>query len=124
MAAQTSSFESFMQLIGVLLIFIFVLVITYLATRWIASYQRGHSFNKNLQVIETLKITANKYIQIVQLGNRYYSIGVSKEHITFLSALDEEQLDLQESDVTLPNTSFMDVMGRVTSKMKKKVDKK
>ena len=58
-AVQTSSFESFVQLIGVLLIFIFVLVITYLATRWIASYQKGHSFNKNLRVIETLKITPN-----------------------------------------------------------------
>ena len=78
MAAQTSSFESFMQLIGVLLIFIFVLVITYLATRWIASYQRGHSFNKNLQVIETLKITANKYIQIVEAEMNIWSLPLGK----------------------------------------------
>ncbi len=81
MAAQTSSFESFMQLIGVLLIFIFVLVITYLATRWIASYQRGHSFNKNLQVIETLKITANKYIQIVEAGDEYLVIAIGKDEV-------------------------------------------
>ena len=91
MAAQTSSFESFMQLIGVLLI-------SYLATRWIASYQRGHSFNKNLQVIETLKITANKYIQIVEAGDEYLVIAIGKDEVRLLTKLTREQLKEMPSE--------------------------
>ena len=116
--------SNILQLLGVIIVFLLVLAATYYITKWIAKSGVVQPQSKNIKVIETFKIAPNKYIQIVQLGNRYYSIGVSKEHITFLSALDEEQLDWQESDVTLPNTSFMDVRGRVTSKMKKKVDKK
>ena len=37
-AVRASSFESFIQLIGVLVIFLFVLGVTYVATRWIAGY--------------------------------------------------------------------------------------
>ena len=59
-AVRTSSFDSFVQLLGVLVIFVFVLGITYVATRWIAGYQKAHLFNKNLRIIETLRLTPNK----------------------------------------------------------------
>jgi len=38
-----SKWENFFQLIGVLLVFLFVLVITYFTTRWIAQYQQGEN---------------------------------------------------------------------------------
>ena len=36
---RTSGFSSFMQLLGVLLIFVFVLALTYFTPKWIAGYQ-------------------------------------------------------------------------------------
>ena len=75
-------------------------------------------------MIETFKIAPNKYIQIIQLGDRYYSIGVTKENITFLTALEEEQLDLQKPGAAVPDVSFREVMGKVVSRVKKKEDKK
>ncbi|MCI9427123.1 MAG: flagellar biosynthetic protein FliO [Eubacterium sp.] len=123
MAAQTSSFESFMQLIGVLLIFIFVLVITYLATRWIASYQRGHSFNKNLQVIETLKITANKYIQIVEAGDEYLVIAIGKDEVRLLTKLTREQLKEMPSE-QMPSGISSESFKEILEKWKKHIPKK
>ena len=123
MAAQTSSFESFMQLIGVLLIFIFVLVITYLATRWIASYQRGHSFNKNLQVIETLKITANKYIQIVEAGDEYLVIAIGKDEVRLLTNLTREQLKEMPSE-QMPSGISSESFKEILEKWKKHIPKK
>ena len=40
MILLSSSLNSFIQLLGVLLIFLFVLVITYFTTKWIGGYQK------------------------------------------------------------------------------------
>ncbi len=58
--AGSRSLSSAMQLIGVLLIFIFVLVITWLATRFIAGYQKVQTQGKNLKIIETQRLYNNK----------------------------------------------------------------
>ncbi len=116
--------NNILQLLGMVVVFILVLAATYYATKWIAKSGAIQSHSSNIKVIETFKIAPNKYIQIIKLGDRYYSIGVTKDHITFLTSLEEEQLDLQKADTSLPNVSFMEVMGKVVSKVKKKEDKK
>ena len=122
-AVRTSSFESFVQLIGVLLIFVFVLVITYLATRWIASYQKGHSFNKNLRVIETLKITTNKYIQIIEAGDEYLVIAIGKDEVQLLTKLKREQLKEISSDEGITGIST-ESFKEILEKWKKHIPKK
>ena len=74
-----SNWDSFFQLIGVLLIFLFVLAITYVTTRWIGQYQQGMMQNKNIQVVETFRVSNNKFIQIIQVGKKYLVISVCKD---------------------------------------------
>ena len=57
---------SYAQFITVLLVFVLVLGITALTTRWIAGYQKQQNQNNNVEVIETSRIANNKYIQIVR----------------------------------------------------------
>lgn len=116
--------NNILQLLGVIIVFVLVLAAAYYVTKWIAKSGAVQPYTKNIKVIETFKIAPNKYVQIIQLGNKYYSIGVTKETITFLSELDEEQLDLQEPDASLQGPSFRDVMNRMVSGIKKKEDKK
>ncbi|MCI9209204.1 MAG: flagellar biosynthetic protein FliO [Eubacterium sp.] len=122
-AVQTSSFSSFMQLIGVLIIFLFVLAVTYVATRWIAGYQKEHSYNKNLKIIETLRLTTNKYIQIVQAGEEYLVIAIGKDEVRLLTKLTQEQLR------ELPSEEFPAGVGpesfkELLEKFKKHIPKK
>lgn len=121
---KTSGFSNFMQLLGVLLIFVFVLAITYFTTRWIAGYQKSRSFNKNLKVIETLRLTQNKYIQIVEAGEVYLVIGVGKDEITMLTTLTREQLkDLDTYEVTKQKEageSFQEILSRLKDHLPKK----
>ena len=122
-AVQTSSLDSFVQLIGVLVIFVFVLLITYVATRWIAAYQKGHSFNRNLKVIETLKVTQNKYIQIVEAGNEYLVIAIGKDEIRLLTKLTEEQLKevpTEELPMSFSSESFKDILDKIKKRIPKK----
>ena len=90
LAGVSSGVESFVQLLGILVVFILVLVLTYFTTKWIASYQKGHSYNKNLQVIETLKLTTNKYIQIIEAGDIYLVVAIGKDEVTFLKQLTKD----------------------------------
>lgn len=119
-----SGWESFFQLIGVLLIFLFVLAITYLTTRWIGKYQQGMMQNKNIQVVETFRVSNNKFIQIIQVGKKYLVISVCKDVVNILTELTEEELvwkPSQEEDRGVKvNESFQEILGRLRDKIPRK----
>ena len=102
-AVQASSLESFVQLISVLVIFIFVLGVTYVATRWIAGYQKGHSLSRNLRVVETLKL--------------------SKDEVRLLTKLTEDQLKELPKDGALAEIST-ESFKEAFEKIKKRIPKK
>lgn len=95
--ATVSKADSYVQFMTVLILFVFVLAITYLVTRWIAGYQKGKAGCGNLEIIETCRITPNKYIQIVRAGTKYLVIAVGKDEVHMLSELSESEIDLQKS---------------------------
>ena len=92
-AASANYMNSVIDLITVLVIFVFVLALTYYVTRWIAGYQKTKTAQGNLSVIEAIRVSNNKYIQIVRAGtDKYLVVGVSKEQMTLLGTLTEEEL--------------------------------
>ena len=92
MALLTAGGAGYAQFITVLLVFVVVLGITALTTRWIANYQKQQSMNENVQVIETTRIANNKYIQIVRAGEKYMVIAVCKDTVTMLGEIPKEQI--------------------------------
>ncbi|MCI9447062.1 MAG: flagellar biosynthetic protein FliO [Lachnospiraceae bacterium] len=119
-----SGWESFFQLIGVLLIFLFVLAITYVTTKWIGQYQQGLMQNKNIQVVETFRVSNNKFIQIIQVGKKYLVISVCKDVVNILTELAEEELvwkpSQEENRGVKVNESFQDVLSRLKDKIPRK----
>lgn len=89
--------DSYLQFLTVLVLFVFVLGITYVTTRWIANYQKGKTAGGNLEVVETLRITSNKYVQIVRAGDKYLVIAVGKDEVHMLAELSEEELLLVDA---------------------------
>ena len=121
----SASMESFLQLIVALLIFVFVLVITYITTRWIGNYQKVHMKSKNLRIIETIPAGANKNICLLKAGTEYLVVAIGKEEIHPLATLSEEQLtdfsfmnDVPDTVVT--GESFQEIFGQLKDKMSKK----
>jgi flagellar protein FliO/FliZ len=92
MALLTGTPGSYAQFITVLLIFVVVLGITAVVTRWLASYQKQQSVNENIEVIETTRIANNKYIQIIRAGEKYMVIAVCKDTVTMLGEIPEDSL--------------------------------
>ena len=101
-----------------------VLALTYYVTRWIAGYQKSQSINKNLAVVETLKLTTNKYVQLIQAGkDTYYVIAIGKDEITVLGELSAEQLKELPSDaMTIPTAKgdFADALQKFKDYLPKK----
>lgn len=118
-----SNWDSFFQLIGVLLIFLFVLAITYVTTRWIGQYQQGMMQNKNIQVVETFRVSNNKFIQIIQVGKKYLVISVCKDVINILTELTEEDLvwmPSQEERGVKVNENFQQIFTKLKDKIPRK----
>lgn len=92
------SINSFSQFITVIVLFVFVLGITYLTTRYIAGYQKSKFKAGNMELIEGLRISNSKYLQIVRVGNRYLVMAVCKDTITLLAELKEEELVISEEE--------------------------
>ena len=116
---------SFFRLIGVLLVFLFVLAITYATTRWIAHYQQGVAANRNIQVIETFRVANNKFIQIVQVGEKYLVISVCKDSINVLTELTEEELAYKPSPEEAGgkaniNGNFQEILENLKKKLPRK----
>ena len=90
MILLSSSLNSFIQLLGVLLIFLFVLVITYFTTKWIGGYQKVQMSGRSFQVVDTIRIANNKLVQV---------IAVAKDNVTMLAKLTEEEMGLTEAEI-------------------------
>lgn len=119
----SSSIGNFFQLIWVLLIFVFVLVITYYTTKWIGGYQKIHSNNKNLKIIETISVGSNKMICIVQAGTKYLVVSVGKDEVSMLSELKEEELlelPTEADNTQFTQESFQEIFDKLKDKLPKK----
>lgn len=114
--------DGFFELLGVLLIFAFVLVITYLCSKWMAGFQKVHMKSRNLQFIETIPAGAGKTIGLMKAGEVYLVVAVGKDSITNLATLSEEQLtDLSFKEENAENNaSFQEIFGQFKEKLSKK----
>lgn len=121
----SATMESFLKLMVTLLLFVFVLAITYLTTKWIGGYQKVRMKSKNLQIIETIPAGNNKMISLVKAGNQYLVVSIGKDEIHPLAALTEDQLTdfsflNEESSSVMGTESFQEIFGQFKEKMSSK----
>ena len=112
------SVESYLQFIAIIIIFVLVLGLTYYVTKWLAGYQKEKNSGRNIEVLETGRISTTKYIQIVRLGDKYMAIAVGKDEVTALCELDKESLVFDNSE-NAGTLSFNEILEKIKSEFKK-----
>ena len=105
---------SISQLITVLIIFALVLAVTVFTTRYVGNFQKMQGLNRNLEVIETLRIANNKYIQIVRATDKYIVIAVGKDEISMLTEIDDSKMIYASSDSNGLKESFSELMKKMS----------
>ena len=115
----SSAGESFLQLLFAFVMFVGVLAITYYVTKWIAGYQKIQGFNKNLEIVEAIKISSNKYVQIIRAGqDRYFVIAIGKDEVVPLGEISSDQLkEIEESEISaVAPVDFKSVLDKISKK--------
>lgn len=116
---DTSSLESIGQLICLILLFVFVLFLAYLAARITGSFQ-SNVLNKrsNVKVIEVFRLSGNKTIEIIKIGSQYLAIAVCKDSVTLLAELDEAEI--KEQETSLEPINFKNILDKMKNEKQKK----
>jgi flagellar protein FliO/FliZ len=98
-----------------------VLALTYFTTKFVGNYQKLQGFGKNIEAIETYRITGNKFLQIVRVGRKYYLLSIGKDEVNSIAELSEEELDLN-TDTPAVNDRFKKMFEIAKDKMTKRGD--
>lgn len=107
------------ETIILVLIFLFVLFLAYIAARITGSFQ-SNVINKrsNVKVIEVFRLSNNKVIEIVKIGNQYLALAVCKDTVTLLCELDESEI--KEQEATLEPINFKNVLDKIKNEKQSK----
>lgn len=94
--AQSGTWDSFVQLLGLVFLLIIILIATYYTSKFVGGVKLGQMKNSNFQVIDTYRISQNKMIQIVKVANKYVVIAIGKDTINYITELDEADVFIRE----------------------------
>lgn len=133
MILLSSSLESFIQLVGVLFVFVIVLVLTYYTTKWVGGYQKNQMSGREFKVVDTIRIANGKCVQILKLGEVYLVVAVGKDEVTMLAKLTEDEIGLTEDEIsglfrtnvvntTSAQESFQETLEKFRERFNKKQD--
>jgi len=103
-------------LIGIVLLFIVFFYVVYLTTYFISKLNKKMQSGKNIEIIEKVSITRDKFLMIVSLDEKHYFLSVTNERVELIDSFNE--LKIVESDVS--NSSFNKILSdKIISKIKK-----
>jgi len=74
----------------------------------------GRFQNANVEIIETYKIAPTKYIQVVRIGQKYFSYVVCKETVTLLGELAKDDITgLEHNEQNTAGLIFKDIFEKL-----------
>lgn len=65
-----------------------------------------------MEIVDTLRISTTKYLQIVRVGDKYFAIAVCKDTVTMLTEISKDSLDL-DGGMGNVNLSFKEVLEKI-----------
>lgn len=123
----TSTIDSAAQLLTVIVLFIVVLIATWLTTRYVAGVQKGKLSGSNFETVDTFRLSQNKYVQIMRIGHKYLAVAVCKDTVTVLCELQEDEITFRDEGFTQKAVSFEDFFNKAKEiagkKQKRTIDK-
>lgn len=89
------------QLLFFIIAFMCVLFLSIYVTKLVATSSYLKSSNKNIKILESIGVGYQNSVQLLKVGRKYVLIGNTKENITLL-------LDLKEDDIALIDIADQD----------------
>lgn len=96
--ASFSGTNSIARFITLLLIFAFVLFITYLTTKFVGRAEQRSVRSRNLEIKEAVRTADGKVIELLRVGKKYVVVGVGKDSISYICDACAEDLEFSQAD--------------------------
>ncbi|MCL2169428.1 MAG: flagellar biosynthetic protein FliO [Defluviitaleaceae bacterium] len=103
-----------LQLLYVSLVLILVLAAAWYIMRMVRRH-RGVSSSRNIKVIEMMAVGPQSNVQLIQAGEQFFLVGVSRQGVTFLGEVSADGV-LIEQNRPLPDLPFDKFLSRFTKK--------
>lgn len=112
-------FEKVLTALGILLVLIVVLYLSYLCTRYVGTRARGVGFGggaQHIRVLEQSRCSQEASVALLQVSERLFLVGVTPQNVSLLAEIDDDALlqDLSQpeaNDAGMP--SFRDMLLRM-----------
>ena len=108
---------SIAQIFGMLVAFAVIVAAAYYVSKYFSKYALKTRENSNIKVVETSRVTTDKYLQIVEVGGRYFLIGITKTNISLISEVDGDKIKAN-LPVETERFSFKEFLDKAKSKEK------
>lgn len=93
------SFWDVMSLLGSLLMIVLVLALTWIATRWYARRVNKNGGGSHIRIVDKTAMGAGTSLAVVQVGEKYYLLGVGDKNVNLLSELEDFDPVTEETPV-------------------------
>ncbi|MGI6122590.1 MAG: flagellar biosynthetic protein FliO [Acetivibrionales bacterium] len=80
----------FFEVLGLLLAFGVILLLSYYTTRLIGKRMSGSAKNKSMKIVETLSLGVDRYLYLILVGNKHFLFYSSKKGLELVSEIDVE----------------------------------
>lgn len=114
---------SLAQFLTVLIIFLFVLALTWYSTRLIARYQKsGASAHGNIEIVEAFRLSQTQVVEILRVADRYLAVAVSKDQVTKLGEWKTDELPLVIPEASESGAKSLDFKALLEKYGRKKTE--
>lgn len=109
-----SSFSDWLELAGILILCIIVIAASYFVTKFIGTKQMGKQRNGNFKILEVCSVAPGKTLQLIQTGTRYLVLAVTKDSVTKLIELSEDEVvkTVREEKKTMAFTEMFEAFTK------------
>lgn len=102
---NNNAFVNLGQLFFFIIAFICVLFLAIYVTKLVATSSYLKSNNKNIKILESIGVGYQNSVQLLKVGNKYILIGNTKEKVTLLLDLNEDDIALIDMEDQVPISS-------------------
>lgn len=123
LSGENSGFYSLWDVVSLILIFVFVILLAYFATKVVAKYQSNMVYNKNnIRIIESFRVDSTKLILIVQIAGEYYALAYSRDNVTLIDKLNPDEINnlkAENSSKSNNKLDFKEILSQIKNKNSK-----
>jgi len=108
--------EEILRAIGILIAFVIILALAYLAARFTGAKLAGYTTGRYIKVIDRIFLGRDKWVCLIQVGNQYYLVGITGQNMEFLGQVSQQDLIPLHSEEE--SGSFARLLGNYLKKLK------